>query len=126
MPWKLLNKKLLDRIELVSARDRLPLPRVFFHFYLRDDVEAPAFEGSMLGGVRPAALAEESVLSWSLHRTVDWPGSSAEGPDYVSVVDVTDLDVWSDGAAESIESTHDALAPFVRRIAMTVTDGAID
>jgi hypothetical protein len=71
--------------------------------------------------VKPAALAEESVLEWKLHRSVDWPGSSDDRPDFVCVVDITDLRVWSDGASDSIVKTHGALNDLVRRIALTVT-----
>jgi hypothetical protein len=101
------------------------MARVFFNYYLRDGASGEAFEDAILSGVKPVATAAEGVLGWSLHRTVDWPGSSAEKPDYVSVVDVSDLDLWADDAADSIVSTHGALSPFLVRIAMTVADGSI-
>jgi len=71
--------------------------------------------------VAPAARSEQSVLDWKLHRKLDWPGSSDDEPDFVCVVDITDLRVWSDGASDSIARTHGALGDLVERIAMTVT-----
>jgi hypothetical protein len=52
------------------------------------------------------------------------PGSSDDRPDFVCVVDVTDLRAWSDGASDSIVATHGGLGGLVKRIAMTVTADA--
>ncbi|HTU84031.1 MAG TPA: hypothetical protein VMF57_00580 [Solirubrobacteraceae bacterium] len=97
------------------------MPRVFFAYFLRDPGAAHEFGERIEADVKPAALGEESVLSWNLHRSVDWPGSSENRPDFVCVVDVTDLRAWSDGASDSIAGTHGGLADLVKRIAMTVT-----
>jgi hypothetical protein len=48
-------------------------------------------------------------------------GSHDDRPDFVCVVDITDLRAWSDGAADSIVATHGGLGGLVTRIAMTVT-----
>jgi hypothetical protein len=97
------------------------MPRVFFMYYLRDPAASSEFIERAEREVAPAALGEESVLDWKLHRSLDWPGSSDDRPDFVCVVDITDLRVWSDGASDSITKTHGGLNDIVRRIAMTVT-----
>jgi hypothetical protein len=96
-------------------------PRVFFSYSLRDPAEADQFIERINREVAPAALAEETVLDWKLHRSLDWPGSSDDRPDFVCVVDIADLRVWSDGASDSITRTLGGLSDLVRRIAMTVT-----
>ncbi|MBV9310377.1 MAG: hypothetical protein JOZ73_06080 [Solirubrobacterales bacterium] len=98
------------------------MPRVFFSYYLRDPERADEFATKMQEEVAPAAFAEESVLDWKLHRSLDWPGSSDDRPDFVSVADITDLRLWAGGASDSILTTHGALGDLVKRISMTVTD----
>lgn len=100
------------------------MPRVFFSYYLSDSGTAERFVDAMHDQVAPAARAEQSVLAWNLHRTLDWPGSSGDEPDFVCVVDISDLRRWSDEASDSIVRTHGALNDLVARIAMTVTDDA--
>ena len=97
------------------------MPRVFFSYYLKNPTAPDRFVERIEREVEPAALAEETVLDWKLHRRLDWPGSSDDGPDFVCAVDVTDLLGWSDGASDSIAKTHGGLNDLVRRIAMTVT-----
>ena len=97
------------------------MPRVFFYYYLRDPAQADEFTRRMWHEVAPAALGEQTVIDWKLHRSLDWPGSSDDRPDFVSVVDISDLQFWSDGASESITRTHGRLTNLVKRIAMTVT-----
>jgi hypothetical protein len=97
------------------------MPTVFFSYYLRDPTESDQFIERINREVAPAALAEETVVDWTLHRSLDWPGSSDDRPDFVCVVDVTDLRAWSGGAADSITSTHGGLNDLVRRITMIVT-----
>jgi hypothetical protein len=101
------------------------MPRVFFSYYLADAGAAEEFVRRITAEVAPAALGEETVLDWRLHRALDWPGSSDDRPDFVCVVDITDLQAWSDGAADSIVATHGGLAALVKRIAMTVTADAV-
>jgi hypothetical protein len=100
------------------------MPRIFFSYYLADAGATEEFLRRIASEVAHAARGEESVLGWSLHRTVDWPGSSDQRPDFVCVVDITDLRAWSTGAAESIVATHSGLGGLVKRIAMTVTADA--
>jgi hypothetical protein len=100
------------------------MPRIFFSYYLVDAGAAEEFVRRVASEVAPAARGEESVLDWRLHRTLDWPGSSDHRPDFVCVVDITDLRAWSAGAADSIVSTHGGLGDLVKRIAMTVTADA--
>ena len=92
---------------------------VFFFYFLRDAADAAEFERTVVNDVLPDALAHPTVLDWKLHRAVDWPGASAEYADYVCVVPVSDLAVWSQDASESIAKTHGALAGLVKHIAMT-------
>jgi hypothetical protein len=94
---------------------------VFFSYFLAEGISGEDFERRILAEVAPVALAEESVLDWRLHRTIDWPGSSDAGADYVCLVCVTDLPAWSEGAPESVMQTHGALSDLVHRITMTVT-----
>ena len=96
------------------------MPRVFFSYHLRDPAAADEFVERIEAEVEPAALGQESVLGWRLHRSLDWPGSSDDRADFVCVVDVSDLRAWSE-ASESIASTHGALTALVKRITMTVT-----
>ena len=98
------------------------MPRVFYSYYLSDSGAAEPFVEAMRTDVGPAAIAEETVLNWSLHRTLEWPGSSDDAPEFVCVVDVADLRTWSDTASDSIGRTHGALTRLVKRITMTVTD----
>lgn len=98
------------------------MPRVFFSYYLRDPTAADDFLTRMEAHVAPAARGDESVADWKLHRSIDWPGSSDDGPDFVCVVDVTNLRLWGDGASDSVVRTHGALFDVVKRIAMTVTE----
>jgi len=70
------------------------MPKVFFSYYLRDADQADEFATRMLEVVEPAASAEEAVLGWTLHRSLDWPGGSDDRADFVSVADVTDLRRW--------------------------------
>ena len=100
------------------------MPRVFFSYYLSDPGAADRFVHAMTEHVAPAARAEESVLAWNLHRTLDWPGSSDDEPNFVCVVDIADLQRWSDETSDSIMRTHGALRGFLKRIAMTVTEDA--
>jgi hypothetical protein len=100
------------------------MPRVFFSYYLSDPAAADTLANRLETEVGPAARGEESVLNWKLHRTLDWPGSTEDEPDFVCVVDITDLRVWSDGASDSIARTHGALSGLVKRITMTVTADA--
>jgi hypothetical protein len=100
------------------------MPRVFFSYYLADPTTADVFVERIETEVAPAARAEESVLDWKLHQTLDWPGTTDDEPDFVCVVDITDLRVWSDGTSDSIARTHGALGGLVKRLAMTVTTDA--
>jgi hypothetical protein len=97
------------------------MPTVFFAYFLKDAASGEEFEHRILRDVAPRALAEETVEAWNLHRTTGWPGSSDDAPDFICVVDVADLDLWSLDASASISETHGGLGPLVRRIAMFVT-----
>ena len=98
---------------------------VFFHYFLRDGASAEEFEQQILGHVAPRALAEQSVENWSLHRNGRWPGSSDHAPDYICVVEVGDLRLWSSDAAESITESHGTLRPWAREIDMVVSEGGV-
>lgn len=97
------------------------MPTVFFSYCLHDAVRAEDFEERILREVAPRARAEESVESWTLHRVNGWPGSSDDAPEYICVVEVSDLGLWSSDASASISETHGSLGPLARSIAMTVT-----
>jgi hypothetical protein len=97
------------------------MPRVFFSYYLRDGAAVDLLFERLKTQVAPAARGEVSVLDWKLHRKLDWPGSTDNEPDFVCVVDIADLRVWSERASDSIVSTHGGLGDLVERIAMTVT-----
>jgi hypothetical protein len=99
------------------------MPRVFFSYYLHDPAAADALVERLETNVEPAARGEQSVLDWKLHRKLDWPGSSDDEPDFVCVVDIADVRLWS-RASDSIASAHGALGDLVKRIAMTVTANA--
>lgn len=94
---------------------------VFFSYFLRQGVDPAEFEQQILREVRPAALAENSVNTWTLHRTIAAPGTSEDSPSYVCVVEINDLTYWSESASESILATHGGLGSMVSRIALTVT-----
>jgi hypothetical protein len=97
------------------------MPSVFFSYFLNSAAVRAEFELRILRDVAPRALAEESVEAWTLHRTSAWPGDSDDAPDYICVVEVADLDLWSLEASASISETHGSLGSLVRRIAMVVT-----
>lgn len=61
-----------------------------------------------------------------LHRTEPWPGGSDGVPDYICVVEVTDLSLWSAGAAESIIESHGSLGSLVQEIGMVVAGSALE
>jgi hypothetical protein len=73
------------------------MPTIFFSYFLHDAAIAEDFEERILRDVAPRARAEESVESWTLHSAQGWPRSSDDAPDYVCVVDVADLELWSSG-----------------------------
>ena len=102
------------------------MPTVFFSYFLHDAVIAEEFEERILRDVAPRARAEESVERWTLRRVTGWPGSSDDAPDYICVVEVSDLGLWSSDASASISETHGLLGPLARRIAMTVTVGVVE
>jgi hypothetical protein len=82
------------------------MPTVFFSYFLHATVLAEEFEERILRDVAPRARAEESVERWTLHPANGWPGSSEDAPDYICVVEVSDLQLWSSGASASISETH--------------------
>jgi hypothetical protein len=94
---------------------------VFFHYFLREDADAGQFEQQILTAVAPRALAEASVESWVLHRCEPWTGASDEIPDYICVVGVANLPLWSGESAESIAESHGELGGLVREIGMVVS-----
>lgn len=102
------------------------MARIFFSYFLKDATVSEEFESRILRDVAPRALAEESVERWTLHRTEVWPGSSDDAAEYICVVDVADLDLWSSDASESIVESHGSLGSLVRRIAMAVTVDVCD
>jgi hypothetical protein len=97
------------------------VPTVFFLYFLRGTAVREEFEQRILRDVAPRALAGETVESWRLQRTTGWAGGSDDAPDYICVVEVADLDLWSMAASASISETHGSLGALVRRIAMVVT-----
>lgn len=101
------------------------MSRVFFSYFLRDAASAEEFERQILRDVAPDALAHQTVQGWTLHRTMPWAGGSFASPDYVCVVDVTDVRRWSEEASDSIVVTHGGLGPLVKKIDMAVTDEVV-
>lgn len=97
------------------------MPTVFFSYYLKDRSTTGEFERQIFRDVAPRAMAEESVEAWTLHRIQSWPGGSDDAPDYICVVEVFDLELWSSDAAASIAESHGSLGASVRRVAMAVT-----
>ena len=97
------------------------MPTVFLSYYLHDRSTLEDFEGHIFRDVAPRAMAEESVEAWTLHRIRSGPGGSEDAPDYICVVEVSDLRLWSSDASPSVAESHGSLGPLTRRIAMAVT-----
>jgi hypothetical protein len=70
---------------------------VLYSYYLRDPAAREELERVPLKHVAPRARGEETVERWTLHRSIDLPGGAADGPDYVSVVEVADMKRWAAG-----------------------------
>jgi hypothetical protein len=98
------------------------MPHVFFTYKLRDPADAEELERRLATEIAPAALAVATVLSLTLHKAIDWPGSSADASDYIEAIEVADLERWSDEVADAIVELHGSLRPLLAESGMTVTE----